>query len=90
MPTRNGNRRTPFEVVDVGEAKTSTHVVLRHLVQRARQGDFVGVVALLAKADGGYIAVMTPMAPDAVVGQLEFLKQMIIDDSVEDIEHDDD
>jgi len=76
--------RNTIEVVDVGEGASSAMVVLRHLLQRARTGEFVGVIALLQTAQGGYVAVTTPMDADRVVGQIEFLKRQVMDAAAED------
>lgn len=73
------NAARGIEVVDVGEGAASAIVVLRHLLQRARAGHFVGVVALLQTVDGGYVAVTTPMDATRAVGQIEFLKKQIMD-----------
>lgn len=85
---RNGARNR-IEVVDVGEGAASAIVVLRHLLQRARNGHFVGVVALLQTAEGGYVAVTTPMDADRAIGQIEFLKRQLMDAAEDEDDNDD-
>lgn len=72
------------EVVDTGDKGADIVALLRHMLQRARAGELVGVVVLGEREDGAYVAVMSETSNAGErIGRIELLKMAVAQAAVE-------
>lgn len=72
------------EIVDTGDVGADIVALLRHMLQRARAGELVGVVVLGERVDGAYVAVMSESHNAGErIGRIELLKMAVLRAAVE-------